>query len=108
MQPDQIRIAFDGHWPVVVPMGVLKYHRKHLPVGVDGLIVLDCLVRLGLEPDFVMLPPFWYGAATHAGAGPERSETLRVDAEALVHMVTALVAALLRVALRSIHVQIHP
>ena len=28
MLPHQIRTAIDGHWPVVLPLGVLEYHAS--------------------------------------------------------------------------------
>lgn len=107
MRPEALRAAIEARWPVVLPVGVLEYHGEHLPLGVDGIIVADCLARLEAEMDLVVLPPFWYGAASHAVAGPEGTGTLHVDAEALLPMAKALFGALLRVGFRNIHVLIH-
>ncbi len=107
MRPSQIRTAIAEGWPVILTVGVLEYHGEHLPLGVDGQVVLDCLARLETERDLVLLPPFWYGAASHAVAGPESQGTLHVDAEALVPVARHLLAALLRVGFRNIHLLIH-
>jgi creatinine amidohydrolase len=74
---------------------------------VDGLIVAECLARLEAEMDLVILPPFWYGAASYAVEGPEGTGSLHVDAEALVPVARQLLAALLRVGFRNIHLLIH-
>ncbi len=52
-----------------------------------ALVVTECLARLEAEMDLVILPPFWYGAASHAVAGPEGTGSLHVDAETLVPVV---------------------
>ncbi len=107
MRPAQLRTAMEEGWPAVLPLGVLEYHGEHLPLGVDGLIVAECLARLEAEMDLVILPPFWYGAASYAVAGPEGTGSLQVDAEALVPVARQLFAALLRVGVRHLHVLIH-
>ena len=107
MRPAQLRTALEESWPAVLPIGVLEYHGEHLPLGVDGLIVAECLARLEAEMDLVILPPFWYGAASYAVEGPEGTGSLHVDAEALVPVARQLLAALLRVGFRNIHLLIH-
>jgi len=105
MRPDQLRTARDGGLPFVLPIGVLEYHGEHLPSGVDLLAVTEVLDRLG--DAVVVLPPFAYGAASHAVAGPEGTGTLHVDASALLPMVEGLFAALLAGGFRNIHGVIH-
>ncbi len=105
MRPDQIAAAIAAATPVVLPVGVMEYHGRHLPAGVDLLIVTETLARLGDE--IVLLPPFAYGAASHAVAGPEGTGTLHLDATALLPMLEALFAALLKTGLRNLHAVIH-
>lgn len=105
MRPDQLRAARDGAVPFVLPIGVMEYHGEHLPAGVDLLAVTEVLERLGDE--IVILPPFAYGAASHAVAGPEGTGTLHIDASALLPMVEGLFAALLKAGFRHIHGVIH-
>ena len=105
MRPDQIAAAIAANLPVVLPIGVMEYHGQHLPAGVDLLAVTLVLARLGDR--IVVLPPFAYGAASHAVAGPEAGATLHVDASALLPFAEGLFAALLRAGFTNIHGVIH-
>ena len=105
MRPDQLRAAIAAGTPVVLPIGVMEYHGGHLPSGTDLLVVTEVLRRL--EDEIVLLPPFTYGAASHAVIGPEGTGTLHVDAAALVPFAEALFGALLKAGFRTIHGVIH-
>ena len=107
MLPHQIRTAIDGHWPVVLPLGVLEYHGEHMAVGMDTLAVTGILEILESETNLVILPPFYYGAASYAVEPPERTGALHVDAEALLPVAKAMFTGLLRIGFRNIHVVIH-
>ena len=105
MRPHQIRAAIAANTPAVMAIGVQEYHGEHLPVGVDLLAVTRCLDRL--EGEVIVLPPFAYGAASHAVAGPVGTGTLHVDAAAFLPFAQGLFAALLDVGFRNIHGVIH-
>lgn len=105
LRPHQLQEAIAANTPVVLPIGVMEYHGAHLPAGVDLLAVTGVLERLG--DAIVTLPPFAYGAASHAVAGPEGTGTLHLDASALLPMIEALFAALLKAGFRNIHGVIH-
>jgi creatinine amidohydrolase/Fe(II)-dependent formamide hydrolase-like protein len=105
MRPEELRAAQGRGVPFVLPIGVMEYHGAHLPSGVDLLAVTEVLERL--DDEIVILPPFAYGAASHAVAGPEGTGTLHVDASALLPMVEGLFAALLNAGFRNIHGVIH-
>ena len=107
MLPHQIRAAIEARWPVVLPLGVLEYHGEHMAVGMDTLAVTGVLDILEKEMNLVILPPFYYGAASYAVEPPERTGTLHVDAEALVPFAKAMFQGLLRIGFRNIHVIIH-
>jgi creatinine amidohydrolase/Fe(II)-dependent formamide hydrolase-like protein len=107
MLPHQIRGAIEGRWPVVLPLGVLEYHGEHMAVGMDTLAVTGVLDILEKEMDLVILPPFYYGAASYAVEPPEEKGTLHVDAEALLPFAKAMFHGLLRIGFRNIHVVIH-
>jgi creatinine amidohydrolase/Fe(II)-dependent formamide hydrolase-like protein len=107
MLPHQIRTAIEVGWPVVLPLGVLEYHGEHMAVGMDTLAVTGVLDILEKEMDLVILPPFYYGAASYAVEPPERNGTLHVDAEALLPFAKAMFQGLLRIGFRNIHLVIH-
>lgn len=104
MRPDQIADAVARGTPVVLPIGVMEFHGAHLPAGVDLLIVTETLQRLGDR--IVVLPPFAYGAASHAVEGPG-SGTLHVEPAAFLPLAEALFAGLLATGFRNIHGVIH-
>lgn len=108
LTPHHFRQAIARNTPLVLAIGVQEYHGEHLPLGVDLLAVTRCLERLEAEaPDrLILLPPFAYGAASHAVAGPE-SFTLHLDAQSIQPMAQALFAALLKAGFRNIHGVIH-
>ena len=107
MLPHQIRAAIDARWPVVLPLGVLEYHGEHMSVGMDTLAVTGVLDILEKEMNLVILPSFYYGAASYAVEPPERNGTLHVDAEALLPFARAMFQGLLRIGFRNIHVVVH-
>ena len=107
MLPHQIRAAIDARWPVVLPLGVLEYHGEHMSVGMDTLAVTGVLDILEKEMNLVILPPFYYGAASYAVEPPERNGTLHVDAEALLPFAKTMFQGLLRIGFRNIHVVVH-
>lgn len=105
LRPHQLQEAIAVNTPVVLPIGVLEYHGQHLPAGVDLLAVTEVLDRLG--DAIITLPPFAYGAASHAVAGPEGTGTLHIDANAILPVAEGLFTALLRAGFRNIHGVIH-
>jgi creatinine amidohydrolase len=107
MLPHEIRAAVEARWPAVLPVGVLEYHGEHMAVGMDTLAVIGVLGLLEKETNLVILPPFYYGAASYAVEPPEMNGTLHVDAEALLPFAKAMFLGLLRIGFRNIHVLIH-
>jgi creatinine amidohydrolase/Fe(II)-dependent formamide hydrolase-like protein len=107
MLPHQIRKAIAENWPVVLPLGVLEYHGEHMAVGMDTLAVVKTLDLFEKERDVVILPPFYYGAASYAVAPPEGSGSVQVGGNQLAPFGEALFYSLLRVGFRNIHAIIH-
>lgn len=102
MFPEQIRKAIDENWPVVLPVGVLEYHAEHLVVGTDGILVVRVLKELEKEINLVILPPFYYGAASLAVAPPERNGTIHINSGTLNPFAKELFTSLLRIGFRNI------
>lgn len=107
MLPHQIRAAITENRPVVLPLGVLEYHGEHMAVGMDTLAVVKALELLEAELDLVVLPPFYYGAASYAVEPPEANGSVHVDAGKVFPFAQELFKGLLRVGFRNIHFVIH-
>jgi creatinine amidohydrolase/Fe(II)-dependent formamide hydrolase-like protein len=107
MLPHQIHQAIDENWPVVLPIGVLEYHAEHLALGVDTLVVIRAVELIEQEIDLVILPPFYYGAASYAVEKTERSGAIHVDCEQLIPLAKGLFASLLKIGFRNIHGIVH-
>jgi creatinine amidohydrolase/Fe(II)-dependent formamide hydrolase-like protein len=107
MLPHQIRTAIAENWPVVLPLGVLEYHGEHMAVGMDTLAVTKALDLVEPEMKLVILPAFYYGAASYAVEKPEGNGSLQVGGAELAPFAAALFFSLLRVGFRNIHAIIH-
>ena len=107
MLPYQIRKAIDENWPVVLPIGVLEYHSEHCCVGVDTLLPVRAIEILEQEIDMVILPPFYYGAASYAVEPSERNGSIHVDSNTLNLFAKQLFMSLLRIGFRNIHCFVH-
>ena len=107
MLPYQIRRAIAENWPVVLPLGVLEYHGEHMAVGMDAIAVIEALADIEREIDLVVLPPFYYGAASFAVEPPEGNGSLQVNAQALAPFAQEMFMGLLRIGFRNIHFFIH-
>src|SRR5690625_1171736 len=104
MCPYQLRKAIDENWPVALPLGVLEYHGEHLALGLDTLVVIKCLEQVEDELNLVILPPFYYGAASYAVEPPEGNGSVQVDGKSLATFAQPLFTSLLKIGLRNIHV----
>lgn len=107
MLPHELRKAIAGNWPVALPVGVLEYHGEHLALGMDTLAVIKTLEIIEKEIDLVILPPFYYGAASYAVAPPEKMGSVHVGADKLLPFAQDLFRTLLRIGFRNIHFFIH-
>jgi creatinine amidohydrolase/Fe(II)-dependent formamide hydrolase-like protein len=107
MLPHQIRAAIAANRPVVLPLGVLEYHGEHMATGMDTLAVIRALDLLEKEAEIVILPPFYYGAASYAVEKPEGLGSVHVDSTVLHAFARELFTGLLRVGFRNIHAFIH-
>lgn len=107
MLPSQIRAAIAARTPVVLPLGVLEYHGEHMAVGMDTLAVTSALDILEKEAEIVIMPAFYYGAASYAVEPPEGTGSVHVDSSVLHPFAREVFTGLLRVGFRNIHAFIH-
>jgi creatinine amidohydrolase/Fe(II)-dependent formamide hydrolase-like protein len=107
MLPHHIRKAIEENWPAVLPLGVLEYHGEHMAVGMDTLAVIKMLELIEKEIDLVILPPFYYGAASYVVEPPEGNGSVQVGGRELAPFAEALFFSLLRIGFRNIHAIIH-
>jgi len=107
MFPQQLRQAIAENWPVALPVGVLEYHSEHLSLGVDTLLVVRALELLEQEMNLVLLPAYFYGAASYVVEPPEGNGSVQVEAEVIEPFAMSLFRSLLRIGFRNIHVFIH-
>lgn len=107
MLPRDIRAAIEKNLPVALPMGVLEYHGEHMAVGMDTLAVTEALAIIEQEAEIVVMPPFYYGAASYAVEPPEGTGSLHVDSSVLHPFARELFTGLLRIGFRNIHGFIH-
>ncbi|MCQ2353133.1 MAG: creatininase family protein [Victivallaceae bacterium] len=104
MRPGQLREALKKNLPAVLPLGVVEYHAEHLPFGLDCFTCIDVISRMEKRrPETIVLPPFYYGAASRAVAAPENNGTIHVDAEAIVPVAKEIFRGLLQVGFRNVH-----
>lgn len=104
MRPCQIREAIKNNTPVVLPLGVVEYHGEHLPLGVDAFVAIEAIRRVEEKhPEIIVLPPFYYGAASYAVAPPENNGTIQVESKDMMPVAEDIFRSLLRVGFRNIH-----
>ena len=107
MFPDQIRKAIDENWPAALAVGVLEYHSEHCVVGVDTLLVSRALEILEGEMEMVILPAYFYGAASYVVEPPERNGSIHVESTVIHRFAREVLGGFLRVGFRNMHVFIH-
>ena len=65
---------------IILPVGSVEQHGKHLPLGTDSILALDIALDLAKETYTLVASPLWYGWAPHHMAYPGtvtlRPETL--------------------------------
>ena len=65
---------------IILPVGSVEQHGKHLPLGTDSILAQDIALDLAKETYTLVASPLWYGWAPHHMAYPGtvtlRPETL--------------------------------
>ena len=102
--PRELKKAREENWPFIIPLGVVEYHAEHVAVGCDTFIAERPLELLEKERDMVLAPPFWYGPASWAVAGPESPCSIHVDYDAFEKIFHGIFTSLLDGGWRNIYV----
>lgn len=81
-----------GETVVVLPIGSVEQHGRHMPLGTDTILAHEVsLAAAGRAGGVVVLPSPWYGFSAHhmrfAGSVTLRAETLMAVAEDIVASV---------------------
>ena len=91
-----------------MPLGVLEYHGPHCSYGTDSLVPQGRCYELEKRHKCVILPTFWYGAASYAVTGADKASSINVDYDALDKIFTGIFESLLRSGWRNIYcIQFH-
>jgi len=102
--PREVEKAKRERWPVLIPVGTMEYHSAHCPFGCDSLLAMGVAREIAKRVDCIVMPPIWYGAASYAVGGPEKS-TLHVDCDTLENYIYAVLKALFKAGFtRNIHI----
>ncbi len=102
--PKELEMAKKQRWPFVIPLGVVEYHAMHVANGCDTFLAEGPLKMLEKENKMVLAPPFWYGPASWAVAGPEKPCSIHVDYDALEKIFYGMFTSLLEGGWRNIYV----
>lgn len=102
--PDELEVAREEKWPFVIPLGVIEYHAMHVANGCDTFLASGPLEMLEKEKKMVLAPPFWYGPASWAVAGPQKPCSINVSYDALEKMFYGIFSSLLDGGWRNVHV----
>lgn len=102
--PRELEKAKQERWPVLIPVGTMEYHSAHCPFGCDTLTAMGIVREIAKSVDCVVMPPVWYGAASYAVAGPEKS-SIHVDCDTLEQYIYCILKSLFKAGFtRNIHI----
>lgn len=83
MRPDAIKAARQKCAAAYLPMGILEWHGKHLPVGNDTLKAHKMAIHFAREIGGLAMPPIWWGdhraAIAEVVFGPDKFTNLERD-----------------------------
>jgi creatinine amidohydrolase len=102
--PRELEIAREEKWPFIIPLGVVEYHAMHVANGCDTFLTVRPIELLEKERNMIIAPPFWYGPASWAVAGPDKPVSINVDYDAFEKMFHGIFMSLLTGGWRNIYV----
>lgn len=85
---------------VILPVGSVEQHGRHMPVGTDTLLAQAVsLAATEADSEIVVMPPPWYGFSAHHMRFPG---SITLSAETLMAVVDDIVASLVKQGFRRI------
>lgn len=77
---------------IILPIGSVEQHGKHLPLGTVSILSQDIAIDLAKETDSLIASPIWYGWAPHHMAYPG---TVTLRPETLTQLVEDILNSLI-------------
>lgn len=77
---------------IILPVGSVEQHGKHLPLGTDSILAQDIAMDLAVETNTLVASPLWYGWAPHHMAYPG---TVTLRPETLTQLVEDVLNSLI-------------
>ena len=83
---------------VLIPVGALEQHGRHLPLGVDYMLAEAVALATAEHVDAVVAPPFVYGykSQLRTGGGPQFPGTVGLDGHSLSSAIGDVLRGLVR------------
>ena len=83
---------------VLVPVGALEQHGRHLPLGVDYMLAEAVALAAAEHVDAVVAPPFVYGykSQLRTGGGPQFPGSVGLDGHSLASAIGDVLRGLVR------------
>lgn len=104
--PHHLKQAIDETWPLLIPTGCIEYHGPHAALGLDTILVEELLKRVAQCTNCIVAPPFWYGPASYAVAGPKQG-SINVSTERFGRHVKDVLGSFWEVGFHWIIVGVH-
>jgi creatinine amidohydrolase len=77
---------------IILPVGSVEQHGKHLPLGTDSILAQDIALDAAEKTDTLVASPLWYGWAPHHMAYPG---TVTLRPETLTQLVEDVLNSLI-------------
>ena len=94
----EVAKSIEAQTPVVLVVGATEQHGPHLPLGTDGITILELLKRVATQVPLVLAPPILYGYKSRplSGGGQGFVGTTSLSAATLIGLVRDIVGEFLR------------
>jgi len=88
---EEVSAHLEGDDVIIVPIGSVEQHGRHLPLGTDSMVAISLAGDAALAAGALAAPPLWYGWSPHH-MGYAGSVTLKP--ETIITLVSEVVESL--------------